>query len=195
MITKKTRKQTILEESAILFNDKGYSATSMQDIASHCGVRASSLYNHIKSKQEILSTLLLEIANKFYDGIVIVNATSKSHKEKLQEIIKLHIQVAMENQNVTSLVINDWKHLEDPKLTEFVALRNNYQNMLESIIESGMEKGEIKKANVKIVINIILSSLRWIYNPKIYNNTNNEDLVELENTIMDTLFRGVIIVE
>ena len=61
----------------------GYSATSMNNIAKKIGIRASSLYNHIDSKQEILSNLLLTIANKFHRGIVEVNNMSCCYREKL----------------------------------------------------------------------------------------------------------------
>jgi AcrR family transcriptional regulator len=45
------KKQRILEAAACLFRDKGYSATSMRDLAGAVNLKASSLYNHISSKE------------------------------------------------------------------------------------------------------------------------------------------------
>ena len=47
------RKTEIINVAAQLFKEKGYSAVTMRDIAQAMDIKAASLYNHIKSKQEI----------------------------------------------------------------------------------------------------------------------------------------------
>ena len=56
------RKTEIRNVSATLFKEKGYSAVTMRDIAQAMDIKAASLYNHIKSKQEILVLIIIEIA-------------------------------------------------------------------------------------------------------------------------------------
>ena len=169
----------------------GYSATSMNNIAKKIGIRASSLYNHIDSKQEILSNLLLTIANKFHRGIVEANNMSCCYREKLQEIIKAHIRVATENQDITALVTQDWKHLEEPSLSRFLEIRQNYQDIFKSVIDKGIAAGELKSTNLEITLNVILSSLRWVYYSKIYADTSNVGLEELERTLLEIVFKGI----
>ncbi|PCH76881.1 MAG: TetR family transcriptional regulator [Flavobacteriaceae bacterium] len=187
----RSRRQIIIEEAAVLFNDKGYSSTSMKDIANSIGVKAASLYNHIESKQEILSVLLLFIANKFQEGIEDIDKSSYSFNEKLKEIIKMHIRVSIENRHITALITQDWKHLEEPSLTEFKTIRTNYQTVLKKILSNGMESGEFKITHLDITLNVILSSLRWIYNTEIYDNISNVGLAELERTILEIVFSGI----
>ena len=169
----------------------GYSATSMNNIAKKIGIRASSLYNHIDSKQEILSSLLLTIANKFHCGIVEANNMSCCYREKLQEIIKAHIRVATENQDITALITQDWKHLEEPSLSRFLEIRQNYQEIFRRVIAEGIAAGELKSTNLEITLNVILSSLRWIYYSKIYVDTSNMGLEELERTVLEIVFKGI----
>ena len=187
----KSKKQVIVEEAAILFNNMGYSATSMKDIANSVGVKAASLYNHINSKQEILNILLITIAKKFQEGIIDVNNSSYSAKDKLREIIRMHIRIATENQNITALILQDWKHLEEPSLSEFKEIRNNYQKIFKCILKEGMDSGEMKATNLKVTLNVVLSSLRWIYNSELYNNSHDVGLTELERTIMEIVFKGI----
>jgi AcrR family transcriptional regulator len=187
----KSKRQIIIEESAVLFNSKGYSAASMKDIAELVGVKAASLYNHISSKQEILSVLLITIANTFDEGIRDIDSSSYSFKEKLREIIRMHIRIATKNQNITALILQDWKHLEEPHLSEFIKIRSNYQKIFLTVLEQGMALGELKTTNIQISLNVILSSLRWIYNPELYNNTGSIGLTELEKTIVELVFKGI----
>ena len=51
-------RECILDESLILFSNKGYSATTMRDIADAVGIKAASLYNHFKGKQELFDALI-----------------------------------------------------------------------------------------------------------------------------------------
>ncbi|GKX67200.1 TetR/AcrR family transcriptional regulator [Inconstantimicrobium mannanitabidum] len=55
---KKNTKQKIFEVAANLFAKEGYNGVSMREIAKEVGIKESSIYNHYKSKEEILSSLL-----------------------------------------------------------------------------------------------------------------------------------------
>ena len=48
------RKLEIITIASALFKDKGFSAVTMRDIAKAMGIKAASLYNHIKNKEELL---------------------------------------------------------------------------------------------------------------------------------------------
>mgnify|MGYP003624987822 CR=1 FL=1 len=77
-----TRKEEIVDVASQLFKDRGYSAVSMRDIAQEIGMKAASLYNHIESKQEILSLLILELARNFTSGMAEVLQTEISKNRK-----------------------------------------------------------------------------------------------------------------
>lgn len=58
-------KMRILTEALQLFSEKGYSATSVQEIAAAVGIKAPSLYNHFKSKQKIFDAIVDMMKNRF----------------------------------------------------------------------------------------------------------------------------------
>jgi AcrR family transcriptional regulator len=65
---KKNRKQIIYREAARLFREKGYNAASMRELAERVQLKASSLYNHIGSKEEILVKICAQYAAGDVDG-------------------------------------------------------------------------------------------------------------------------------
>jgi len=60
-----TRKEEIIKTATKLFKEKGYSAVTMRDIAKAMGIKAASLYNHINSKQQILTDIIISLAEEF----------------------------------------------------------------------------------------------------------------------------------
>jgi AcrR family transcriptional regulator len=87
-----TRKDVIITKAAKLFREKGFSATSMRDLAEHVGVEAASLYNHISSKAELLQEICFKVANNFLTHIEEVDASNKGSIAKIEAILRFHIK-------------------------------------------------------------------------------------------------------
>lgn len=152
------RKRLILEISANLFKTKGYSATSMRDIADSVGMEAASLYNHIKSKNHILQIIIHQIANICNDHLEYVQRL-KDPKEQIERIIRFHIKLMINNFDFYSVMTKDWKNLDEPDLTNFVLNRRTYVQNLERIVAKGIEQNVFKPITPYIVILNILSAV------------------------------------
>ena len=59
-----TKKEVIIQKAAFLFKSKSFAAASMRELAETLGVEAASLYNHIKSKTELLHDMLCLIIHQ-----------------------------------------------------------------------------------------------------------------------------------
>ena len=143
----KSRKESIKDCTAKLFRKKGYSATSMQDIAAAVGIKAASLYNHIQSKQELLGDILMPVAAYFTKGMDDIYSSTLNPMQKLERLIALHVRLAIEHTNEISLITGEWVHLENPTLSQYTALRKDYEDKFRQIIKDSMEKGYIEKVN------------------------------------------------
>ena len=108
-----SRKEEIVQEASKLFKEMGYSAVSMRDIAQVMGMKAASLYNHIHSKQEILSILVLDLAREFTRGMAEIKASERSPLHKIQAVIELHIDITVQRSEALAALNNDWMHLEN----------------------------------------------------------------------------------
>ncbi len=156
------RKEEIIKKSALLFKEKGYSAVTMRDIAQAMGIKAASLYNHIKSKQEILSIVIMSIAKDFTTGMNAISESNMSNVKKLEEIIALHINITIDNPNGMAALNADWMHLEET-LELYLKLRDDYENRFRDILNNGALSQEIKDVNIDVMLFSILSTLRSLY--------------------------------
>ncbi|MGK0387797.1 MAG: AcrR family transcriptional regulator [Maribacter sp.] len=186
---KKTKRQIILEIAATRFSKKGFAATSMRDLAKEVGMEAASLYNHIKSKQEILGVLLLDAANQYMEGMDEVEKSDASPIKKIESLISLHIKIALDNPDTISLMTQEWIHLEGDAFLAFSKQRKDYENRFKNILIEGIKKGEIKDVNPDIALFSILSTMRWFY--AWYSRKDGLSLEELERQFCDVLIKGI----
>ncbi len=185
----KPKRELIKEKAARLFRKKGYKATSMRDIAQEVGMEAASLYNHISSKQDLFSDLLLTMANLFTEGMAEVNDKEIPAIEKLEKLIRMHVSFAIDYTDSISLITHEWVHLEGEALEDFVTKRDAYEKKFEKIIDKCIDEGTFRKVDTEIALFSILSTLRWLYSW--YSKKKNLRPKELEDEMITCLLDGL----
>ena len=183
-----SRKEEIIKTAAKLFKEKGYSAVTMRDIATAMGMKAASLYNHITSKQDILKTIIISLAEEFTQGMENIKSSNVSSLNKLKEIITLHISITSQNTYGMASLNNDWMHLEE-QLPYYLELRSNYENEFRTILSEGIRNNEFANSDVEVMLFSMLSTLRslYIWIPK-KDDLNSE---ELSNSLSNILINGI----
>lgn len=157
-----TRKDQILNTSAGLFSRKGYSATSMRDIAENLKIEAASLYNHISSKEELLHRICFALADKFLAAIDEVNDIYFNGEEKLRMAVKNHVQILTSNLDESKVFLYEWRHLSDDNRHAFIALRDKYEAGIIEILKTGEQENVFFEGDKKFAALNILSSVNWI---------------------------------
>lgn len=157
------RKDQIFETAALLFREKGYAATSVRDIAQVLGIEASSLYSHIKSKEEILEQICFLMASKFLDAIDEVNDIYFNAEEKLRMAIRNHVFIITENMDKAAVFLHEWRSLSEPRLSDFKKLRDAYENEFRVILQDGENEDVFAAVDKKFAVLTILSALNWIH--------------------------------
>jgi AcrR family transcriptional regulator len=185
----KSRKESISACAARLFRKRGYQATSMRDIADAEQIKAASIYNHFKSKQEILRSLLLRMAHLFTQGMQTVRASSSDPVEQLEQLIALHVRLTIEHTDAIALIAGEWIHLEEPHLQQYRQLRDAYEAHFKEILEAGKKQGLLRNVDPEIALFSILSSLRWLYSW--YSKNRNYEPEKLRQEMISTLLNGI----
>jgi AcrR family transcriptional regulator len=178
-VQKITKRAIILKEAAKLFKEKGFGGATMRDLAERVGIEAASMYNHIRSKDELLEEICFGIGRKYDEQLSQIDQKKITYPEKIEAVIAFHIQMIIEDANAVSVLNNDWKFLNSGQMIEFKAMRNEYEKHLAALISKGIEQGAFKKINVSVALFTILSSLRWVelwYKPS--RGISKEDLAK-----------------
>ncbi|MEO6490617.1 MAG: TetR family transcriptional regulator [Ferruginibacter sp.] len=186
-----TKKDVITRKAAALFRKKGFAASSMRELADTIGVEASSLYNHIGSKSEILQTICFKVANDFTLNLNEIELTPVNTIIKLELLIRFHIHMMLDTFDEVYVANHEWKQLQEPYLSNFLNQRKMYENRLVEMINFGITAGEFKKINPRVAMLVILSAVRglefWQGHKRMMSTGG------LENDIVKVLLNGLTV--
>ena len=189
-VMKLTRKEEIVVVAAKLFKEKGYSAVSMRDIAQQMDIKAASLYNHIKGKQEILSSLVLQVAKEFTNSTQTITSQDGTALQRLKKLIEVHIDITVHHADAIAALNNDWMHLDGQDLLDFIAMRDQYEENFRSIIKQGIQTQQIKAKEPEVILFSILSTLRTLY---LWNEKRGKlEVNVLKKELVSVLISGIV---
>ena len=188
-----SRKDVIVRKAATLFREKGYKAASMRDLAEAVGVEAASLYNHIKSKSELLHELVFSVANKFVLKMDEIESENISSLEKMEKLLRFHITEMIQNYEEVYVSDREWKHLSDPYLSNYQNQRRVYRKRIAAIIEEGIRNKEIKTIDAPTVVLIFLHAVSGI--ESWHRSTKKITATELEQNMVTILIDGLKLIK
>ncbi len=184
-----SKRDVITQKAAALFRTKGYSSSSMRELAEAVGVEAPSLYNHIGSKSELLQGICFKIANAFTQYLDDTENNTGKFSSRLEHIIRFHIRMMLDHFDEVYVANHEWKHLKEPYLSNFLMQRRGYEKRLISLLETGINVKEFKQTNPYVAVLTILSAVRglefWQQHKK------NISSQALEDDMVNHLLNGI----
>ena len=179
-------KRKIFEIAIKLFSEKGYDATSIEEITATVGVAKGTLYYHFTSKEEIFNFLVEEGMKLLKNSIEIKTSKCDSVRDKLKAIILIQVKGVVKYENVLSIIISQlWGNESKNKLCQEKV--NEYVDVIEKVIKEGIEKEEIKNCNSKLMAYTIFSLTSSIMMYK--KQTKKEyNVSELYNECINVIF-------
>lgn len=130
----KKTKRKIFETSMKLFSEKGYEATSIEEITATVGVAKGTLYYHFSSKEEIFNFLIEEGMKLLKISIEIKTSKCETTIDKLKAIVLIQLKGIKKYENVLTIVMSQvWGNeprnvLCKEKVMEYIKV---IQNILE----------------------------------------------------------------
>ncbi len=183
-------KRKIFETSMKLFAEKGYDATSIEEITATVGVAKGTLYYHFSSKEEIFNFLVEEGMKLLKNSIEIKTSKFESSIDKLKAIILIELKVIAKYENIITIILSQFWGYESRN----VACKSyvlDYIRTVKDIIKEGMEKGEIPQGNAAVLASTIfgLTSSSLVYKAQSGEILNVQELYEEYQNI---IIRGLL---
>jgi AcrR family transcriptional regulator len=138
-------RRLVLETALRLFAERGYSGTSIRDIAAACGLQGPTIYSHYPSKEHVLAELV-RIAHEEHQRRVstaLLDA-QPDPREQLVAYVRAHVRMHAEFAMVC-VVGNSELHMLSPELgTPIYQVRKQSEQLLMDIAQRGIDRGLFK---------------------------------------------------
>ncbi|GAB6875413.1 TetR/AcrR family transcriptional regulator [Thermaerobacter litoralis] len=158
-----SREQEILDAARKLFRQKGYYATTMQDIAEAVGLQKASLYHYIRSKEALLLQIAGETMRLFHAELDRIQAAGGSVAQQLAAAIRAHVKVVAEHQETLTVLFRE-SHALPPEHAEKVrGETGRYTRRLTELIARGVAAGELRPVDPGAACLAILGACNWMY--------------------------------
>ena len=157
-----SRKQEIQVEALLMMKEVGFAGMTMRGLAKKLGIEAPSLYNHLKSKDELLIEVCRNIALQLETQILEVNDIYFNAIDKLKMAIQGHVNVLTQNITASYVFVNEWRFLPSNEKEIFIQRRDKYESEFRRILELGINEGNLQFQDVKITSLTLLSALNSI---------------------------------
>jgi AcrR family transcriptional regulator len=159
-----------LRAAARLFQQQGYDATSMNDVAAALKLSKGGLYHHFQSKDEILFHIMthaMEITEARVINVVrrIDSTTVAGVEERLRTLIKLHIQVVLSPEDREITVMLHENHPLPPNLRRQInARKKDYLHFVEHLVADVQRKRSSKSSvTPRAAALALVGMINWIY--------------------------------
>jgi len=158
-------RQEILRTAARLFQQRGYDATSMNDVAAALRLSKGGLYHHFQSKDEILYEIMNHAMEITQERVLNPVRGIADPEERLRALIRLHIEVVLSPRDREITVMLHENHPLPPALRKRINIRKkDYVHFLENLMAEAQQSRHAKgKVSPRAAAFALLGMINWIY--------------------------------
>ncbi|MHC1562186.1 TetR/AcrR family transcriptional regulator [Actinomycetospora sp. C-140] len=158
---------SLVEVAARVFNERGYDATSMEDLSAAAGITKSSFYHHVRGKEALLRAALERALDGLFGILEEPAAVAGSPLARLRHIVRRQVEVlAAELPHVTLLL-----RLRGNTETERWALgrRREFDAAIAALVREATAAGELRAGpdpavDARLLSGLVNSLVDW-YRP------------------------------
>jgi TetR/AcrR family transcriptional regulator, cholesterol catabolism regulator len=158
-------RQEILRTAARLFQQRGYDATSMNDVAAALKLSKGGLYHHFPSKDEILFEIMSHAMDITEERVVNAVRGISDPEERLRSLIRLHIEVVLSPRDREITVMLHENHPLPPALRKRInARKKDYIHFVENLVAEVQKLRQAKgSVSPRAAAFALVGMINWIY--------------------------------
>jgi AcrR family transcriptional regulator len=180
--------ESVLRVAIELFNQQGYDATSMGDLARELGLTKSAIYHHVPSKEHLLERALDEALGELTAALDTVAADpSYSPEERLRAAVRSSVVVLAEHLPAVTLLLR--VRGNTPAEKNALARRRDIDHRLAEMVREAADAGAIRDdvdpaLASRLLFGTVNSMTEWL--------RDDSDVEALADTVTTLAFDGLM---
>jgi AcrR family transcriptional regulator len=179
---------SLLDVAGAVFNERGYDATSMDELAGRLGITKSAIYHHVSSKVELLRLALDRALNALFAVTEEPGATSGPAISRLEHVVRGSVRVLSDELPFVTLLLR----VRGNSAVEQAALRHrrDFDRIVTGLVRAAEEEGDVRPdvdpaVTTRLLFGTVNSLIEW------YRPERGLDAEALADALVATVFDGL----
>lgn len=182
------KRRAALRVAARIFNEKGYHATSLDEIAEEIGVTKTALYYYFKNKEQLLYECLRLTYDCGQTARLETEARGGTALERLTHLYSRFIQLLAQERGAYTTMANI-RVLPQERQEELLDRRRQLDRYSRMLLSQAVSEGAIRPIDVRITSNYFLGAVNWIL--RWYTEGDERSADEVSELFLDLLINGI----
>jgi AcrR family transcriptional regulator len=182
--------ETVLRRAIDLFNQQGYDATSIGDLARELGVTKSAIYHHVPSKEALLAAALDEALDGLSAAIdaAVSESAETSAYERLRTAVRQSVEILGHHLPAVTLLlrVRGNSEVELAALTRRRVLDDQLAALVRAAVDEGSVRADLAPEQIsRLLFGMVNSLVEW------YRPDGPVPIEDLSAAIVDLAFEGL----
>lgn len=160
------KRARILKAAAACFNEKGFSGTSLKDVAHRLKLTDAALYYYVRNKEELVFQCYLRAADLGAEAMNRAVADGNTGLAQARLYVRYHVEIMVGERGPVA-IMSEIPSLKPVHRHAILEASRRHSLLFETILERGMADGSIGECDVRMTGNALMGAINWI--PKWYH--------------------------
>ncbi len=157
-------KGRLLAAAAKLFREKGYSGTTVRDLAAEVGILSGSIFHHFKNKDEILYGVMKEVVSAMNASLVMILEQKTDPAAKVRALIENElIFIHGSPGDASAVLVYEWRSLSEEKQALILEQREAYEGLWVGVLEEARLAG-LTRIESDVLRQLLHGAVAWSVN-------------------------------
>jgi AcrR family transcriptional regulator len=182
------KRRAVLIAAVKMFNERGFHATSLDDVAQTLGISKPTIYHYLGNKDQVLLECLRHGLQQVQDAANNASGTSGRGIDRLRAYLRSYATV---NMNDFGRCVNRTSDeiLSESSLRQVKELKSKIDHAMRALIMEGMADGSILPGDVKLIAFTLAGALNW---PARWHNPSGPlSIAALAESMVSILTKGI----
>ena len=186
---REAKRNAVLSTAAQMFNERGFHATSLDDIAARLQVSKPTLYYYVKNKDEILLECVKKGLHLILEGIEASRQAGGNAVDQLRACMQVYADIVTQPFGMCIIRIGD-EEVPEPSRTELRRMKSEIDQAFRRLVAQGVQEGTLAPCDPKMTAFVIAGALSWI--GRWYHSGGEYTAAQVAEQCIGTLMHGVL---
>lgn len=184
------RRQEVINAAAKVFAQRGYHATSIEDLIAATGMTRGGIYHYTASKQELLLSIVQELMEPLLARAQEILDAPGSSEERLRRLMEVWLQHVAAHRDHMIVFSRERGTLQrTPEWRAVRQARARFEGMLASVLQAGEQDGSFSVGDPQMALLMILGSVNYV--PEWLDVSGRLSPAEIAERYCDLLLNGL----